>query len=60
MISYLGVIRTIMIADTSQFQRGMLSASKDMQKAAVKMRRDAQSLVGIGAALNVAITMPVV
>lgn len=59
MISYLGVIRTIMIADTSQFQRGMMSASKEMQKSAIKMRRDAQSLVGIGAALNVGITMPV-
>lgn len=58
MISYLGVIRTVMIADTSQFNRGMLMASQQMRDSALRMRRDAQSLVGIGAALNVGITMP--
>ena len=58
MISYLGVIRTVMIADTSQFNRGMLMASQQMRDSALRMRRDAQSLVGVGAALNVGITMP--
>lgn len=60
MISYLGVIRTVMIADTGQFNRSMMGAAATTRNAARQMRMSAQSLVGIGAALNVAVTMPVI
>lgn len=59
MISYLGVIRTVMIADTAQFNRGIHGASLQMKRVAKGMRQDAEAMVGVGAALNVAITMPV-
>jgi TP901 family phage tail tape measure protein len=58
MTSYLGVIRTVMLADTSQFNLAIRGASKEMRTSAMQMRTSAQSLVGIGAALNLGITIP--
>jgi len=58
MTSYLGVIRTVMMADTSQFNLAMASAAKTTRASAMQMRTSAQSLVGIGAALNLGITIP--
>jgi hypothetical protein len=58
MTSYLGVIRTVMLADTSQFNLAIRNASNEMRTSALRMRTSAQSLVGIGAALNLGITIP--
>ena len=58
MVSYLGVVRTVMMADTAQFNRAVTGASMQFRMAATKMRTDAQALVGIGGALNLAITIP--
>jgi TP901 family phage tail tape measure protein len=58
MTSYLGVIRTVMLADTSQFNMAMASATRATRASAMQMRTSAQSLVGIGAALNLGITIP--
>lgn len=58
MVSYLGVVRTVMMADTAQFNRAVSGASVQFHAAATKMRTDAQSLVSIGGALNLAITLP--
>jgi hypothetical protein len=58
MTSYLGVIRTVMLADTSQFNLAIRNASNEMRTSAMRMRTSAQSLVGIGAALNLGITIP--
>lgn len=58
MTSYLGVIRTVMLADTSQFNMAMASATRATRASAMAMRASAQSLVGIGAALNLGITIP--
>ena len=60
MVSYLGVVRTVMMADTAQFNRAVAGASMQFHAAATKMRTDAQSLVGISGALNLAITIPAV
>ncbi len=60
MVSYLGVVRTVMMADTAQFNRAVAGASMQFRAAATKMRTDAQSLVGISGALNLAITIPAV
>lgn len=60
MVSYLGVVRTVMMADTAQFNRAVTGASMQFRAAATKMRSDAQSLVGISGALNLAITIPAV
>ena len=60
MVSYLGVVRTVMMADTVQFNRAVAGASAQFRAAATKMRTDAQALVGIGGALNLAITIPAV
>jgi hypothetical protein len=60
MVSYLGVVRTVMMADTAQFNRAVAGASTQFRMAATKMRSDAQSLVGISGALNLAITIPAV
>jgi hypothetical protein len=60
MVSYLGVVRTVMMADTAQFNRAVAGASAQFRMAAAKMRSDAQSLVGISGALNLAITIPAI
>jgi hypothetical protein len=60
MVSYLGVVRTVMMADTAQFNRAVAGASMQFRAAAARMRTEAQSLVGISGALNLAITIPAV
>lgn len=60
MVSYLGVVRTVMMADTQQFNRAINNASREFAAVALKMKRDSQSLVGIGGALNMAITLPAI
>lgn len=58
MVSYLGVVRTILMADTAQFHSAIKGASDEFRLRALGMRHQAQALVGIGGALNMAITIP--
>lgn len=58
MVSYLGVVRTVMMADTSQFNMAMRNASSEFRTAALNMQRSARGLIGVGGALNLAITAP--
>jgi len=58
MVSYLGVVRTIMMADTSQFNLAIRNASSEFRTTALDMQRSARGLIGVGGALNLAITAP--